>query len=131
MKTCVMNNLLNNCMLGGNWAAEGGGAWGCTLNNCTLTRNFARYVGGGAAGCTLNNCIVYINSQGLTAQDTANYFHSTLNFCCTTPQPTNGVGNITNEPLFTDQAFGNLRLQSNSPCINAGNNAYAPGRPGP
>jgi len=45
----------------------------------------------------------------------------------TTPQPTNGVGNITNAPLFVDRASGNLRVQSNSPCINVGNNTYVSG----
>jgi len=40
------------------------------------------------------------------------------------PLPTNGVGNIEADPLFTDHVNGNLRLRPNSPCINAGNNAY-------
>jgi hypothetical protein len=123
---------LNNCMLSSNsvdW--HGGGASGSSLNNCTLTGNLASHGGGVSIGgyfgedvSILKNCIVYFN----TADQEANYDpSSTLNYSCTTPQPTNGFGNITNAPLFVDYASGNLRLESNSPCINAGLNAYAPG----
>lgn len=43
---------------------------------------------------------------------------------CAKPAPGNGVGNITNAPLFVDtNGWSNLRLHSNSPGINAGNNA--------
>jgi hypothetical protein len=82
-----------------------------------------------ASGGTLNNCIVYHN----TAPEGPNYYEHgyshegiaiVMNSCCTTPMPILGGGNITNAPLFVDSAGGNLRLQSNSPCINAGNNAY-------
>jgi hypothetical protein len=38
--------------------------------------------------------------------------------------PTTGGGNITLPPMFLDLAGGNLRLQFNSPCINAGYNSY-------
>ncbi|HRY50571.1 MAG TPA: choice-of-anchor Q domain-containing protein [Candidatus Paceibacterota bacterium] len=124
---------LNNCTLIANSARyEGGGSYHCTLNNCTLVGNSAGgfYGDGGGGACmgTLNNCIVYFN----TAPYGANYSTEqgrpiALNYCCTTPLPAKGLGNITNAPLFVDPANGNLRLQSNSPCINAGLNAYAHG----
>jgi hypothetical protein len=53
----------------------------------------------------------------------ANYRGGILNYCCTTPLPDNGVGNITDAPLFIDLAGGNFHLQTNSPCINSGNDA--------
>ncbi|MGA2242005.1 MAG: choice-of-anchor Q domain-containing protein [Verrucomicrobiota bacterium] len=116
--------LLNDCSLRSNSAFRyGGGASYSTLNNCTLTGNSASSYGGGAYSGALTNCIVYFN----TAPILPNYSICTLNHCCTTPQPTNGLDNITNAPLFVNQAGGDFHLQSNSPCINAGDNAYVTG----
>ncbi len=113
---------LYNCALTGNSATNFGivgGVFGCTLYNCTLTGNSGGAYGDQDFPCALYNCIAYYNAGS------PNYFPSTtLNYCCTTPMPTNGVGNITNAPLFVDYPNGNLRLQSNSPCIDAGSNAY-------
>jgi hypothetical protein len=113
---------LNGCKLAGNAASySGGGAVSCSFNNCTLTGNSA-LEGGGTSDGMLNNCIVYFNSAAYNE----NFSFDTLNYCCTMPLPTNGVGNVTSDPLFVDtNGWADLRLQSNSPCINAGNNAYA------
>jgi hypothetical protein len=111
---------LNNCILVGNSANYGGGAYSCTLNNCTVCTNYGNISfasGGGAYGCTLNNCIVYYN----TGASPADACGCTLNYCCT-PDP-GGVGCFTNAPLFVNQA-SDFHLQSNSPCINSGNNGY-------
>jgi predicted outer membrane repeat protein len=116
---------LFNCTLIGNSASNsGGGAVGGRLNNCTLIGNSASNSAGGADGRflanNLNNCIVYYNR----ANSDANYSGNGFVNSCTTPLPS-GLGNITNEPLFMDtNGWSNLRLQSDSPCINAGNNAY-------
>jgi PKD repeat protein len=123
----VLWSTLSGCSLSGNSSSFGGGADLSTLNNCTLAANSAGN-GGGACACRLINCIAYYN----TATNGPNYLDdgaTSPSYCCTTPLPTNGIDNITTPPLFLDLAGGNLRLQSNSPCINAGKNAYAP--PGP
>jgi len=106
---------MNNCLLEGNSAGSGGGELGGTLNNCTLVSNSGGQAGG-ADWATLNNCIAYYNSS-------PDYYGSTLNYCCTTLLPTNGVDNFTNAPLFMN-ATNDFYLQPASPCINAGNNAY-------
>ena len=135
---------LINCSLTGNWAYDGGGVSGGTLYNCTLTGNKASFYGGGALSSTLYNCTLSGNSAlGGTGggaylstlynsivfynggASALNYdAGSTLNFCCTTPMPASGVGNITQPPLLVDWANDDLHLQPNSPCINAGKNAF-------
>lgn len=121
----VVSGELNNCVLVGNKAENvgGGAAGGTTLNNCILVGNSAGR-GGGTAGGTLNNCVAYFN----TALENLNYAELSfeeINFTCTYPMPTNGVGNITNAPLFVDtNNWADLRLQPNSPCIDAGNNDF-------
>ena len=114
---------LNNCTLTGNSAGSGGGSYYSVLNNCTLTRNSASGSGGGSFEGTLNNCIIWSNS----ASSPANYYivFGAINYSCTTPLPS-GPGNITNDPQFVSLAATNLRLSVTSPCINAGNNTYAP-----
>ncbi len=114
--------VLNNCLVVCNSVGySGGGADTCTLNNCTIVSNSVSHYGGGVYNCTLNNCISYYNSGN------NNYSGGTLNYCCTMPLPNGGTGNVTNAPAFVNLANGDFHLQTNSPCVNAGNNAYVNG----
>jgi hypothetical protein len=130
---CVLNNCLvlnnstfydyriDNC-------AYGGGLYGSTATNCTIVGNTssqsrAMYPsGGGAFISTLMNCIVYGNKYGSGAVD--NWSGCNISSTCTTPLPSDGANNFTNAPLFVNQSGGDFHLQSTSPCINAGDNAY-------
>lgn len=116
----AFSNILNNCVVADNAAYHSPGAFQSTLVNCTVVENnLGSYPA--IEGGNLTNCIVYYNGGPL------NYgsYLSTPHFvnCDTTPLPP-GRGNITNTPLFVNSAGGDFHLQSNSPCINSGNNAY-------
>ena len=129
-----------NCLLSGNSGAYGGGAFYdnpfLTVSGSTIAGNQAMDVGGGLywkppllpAGIT--NCIIYDNSaptyMNYSPTNTLSY-----HYCCIMPLPPAQRGqdnsNITNDPAFANPAGGDFHLQSNSPCINSGNNAYVTG----
>ena len=118
------NATLYNCTVISNTAVNnaGGGACYGTLYGCTLTGNRAGENAGGLFGATSYNCIVYYNTPNNWWTNHPDvYARGIFDHCCTTPDP-GGTGNITNEPMFVDLAAGDLRLLSNSPCINAGTN---------
>lgn len=104
-----------NCLVTSNTAAVGAGADSSMMANCTVTANHASQSVGGVNGCTLMNCIVYYNSATFSPDNSGSSIYSS---CLPL------TGSITNEPLFANQAGGDYRLQSNSPCINSGNNIY-------
>jgi hypothetical protein len=116
---------LESCLVAGNtgFAAGVSGFWNfhqpaaVSVRNCTVVSNMPT----GTMWCYLTNCIVIFNG----AAETNNYEQSEPIFdyewhCCIRPEPRNGFGCITNDPLFVDPRQGNFRLQSNSPCINTG-----------
>jgi hypothetical protein len=124
---------LYNCTLTGNWAGSGGGAGNSGLNNCTLTGNSAGLYGGGASWSGLYNCTLTGNGAG----GAGGAYNCTLNNCISFGnyhqndcEDCGSPGRLVNSAWFGDPLFvvtngwANLRLQSNSPCINAGNNAY-------
>ncbi len=100
---------VENSLLISNWASSGGSLYSVEARNCT-------FAGGGAVGSTLYNCILYGIPDAVSG----------LSYCCLSV-PAAGPGNFTNAPLFVDAVAGDFHLQSTSPCINAGCNAYASG----
>ena len=113
------SNYLFNCLVKNNYSSGlGGGGYNSAFTSCTVVSNSAG--SSGSSGCwggTATNSIIYYNAAGGNIQD-----GRAVVYCCTTVS-----GTVTNPPLFVDLAGGDLHLQTNSPCINSGNNAYVAG----
>jgi hypothetical protein len=128
---------LSNCTLTGNSSvafpvglAEGGGADQCQMYNCTLAGNSAGsatsvgYIYGGEYDANNNNNCVFF---GNIRWDYGGYGFPNRKVCedCVSPGVPFPGNNWHGDPLFVDtNTLSNLRLQPNSPCINAGNNSY-------
>lgn len=115
-----------NCLITGNSAGTGGALYQGGVRNCTVVGNQSQSLGGGFCGGTYNssvfNSILYFNTSW-SHPYAPNYYGGSINNSCTTPLPAGGTCNFNYDPLFTNAAGGDLHLQTNSPCINAGNNS--------
>ena len=123
----TLTGTATNCLFAYNHATNYGGGCGYTLLvNCTVVSNYLQSGMGGNGGGTFYgkayNSIVF----GNTAPNSNNYFSSGIAYSCTSPTPA-GPGNFSSAPQFMDASAGDFRLATNSPCINAGQNAYAGG----
>ena len=127
---------MRNCLIFENSAtgefSNGGGVYcdkGGNSHNCTIVSNTAFYQGGGvynfygnSPGTLWYNSIFYYNNAGDIGDNYLNQ-GTIIKFrnICTTPHNLN-YDCITNEPGFINPAAAYYRLQTNSPCINAGTN---------
>ena len=115
---------LENCILMANSALSAGGASGSRLYNCTVTMNAAQVSVGGVYFGFMRNSICYYNTDGGGGIVGPNHDDTLAEFSCITPVPSGGVGNTSAEPAFMNRLRGDLRLRPDSPCIDAGSNAY-------
>jgi hypothetical protein len=85
--------------------------------------NIADESGGGVNLCDIYNCIIISNSAAFGGGDIFDSEGSTFYTC--SPDVIHGEsGSITNDPFLVDIVAGNYHLAVDSPCVNAGNNAY-------
>ncbi len=127
MHNSASSPFVTNCTFSGNTTfGIGGGMHNSAsspfVTNCTFSGNFS--VGGGGmhnsgGSPTVTNCILWGNSPNeIGGAATVRYSDVAGGFA--------GLGNIDADPLFVDEANGNLRLMTGSQCADAGNNWGVP-----
>ncbi|MCX6994195.1 MAG: right-handed parallel beta-helix repeat-containing protein [Kiritimatiellaeota bacterium] len=120
--------IANNVSMGDLGNSGGGGEGGIAIQNCTIASNAAPSGAGGVlldASINLDNTIIWGNSgSGVYSNWCIPSGTFAFTNCCTSPiVVSNGVSwvnTISNNPQFVSAT--DFRLQSASPCINAGTN---------
>ncbi|MFH1419698.1 MAG: right-handed parallel beta-helix repeat-containing protein, partial [Planctomycetota bacterium] len=156
LNTNAAHPMLTNCVMVGNSAYTDGGAIlnnpgsNPILINCTVAWNSADMDGGGILSwnCnpTLTNCILWGNTDAGGSGESAQIFLETstvtIDYCDVAgwTGSLGGTGNFGSDPLFTrdpddggdgwgvgnNDDYGDLRLSSGSPCIDAADNIAVP-----
>ena len=133
--------IANNLITANSAASPGGGIY-CygspAIRNNTITGNSSSSGGGiwceHSSAPTVANNIVAFNSSGLglfasnatpTLRNNCVYGNAAYDFSGIA-NPTGTNGNISSDPRLVDLAHGDVHIQPNSPCIDAGNNNSVP-----
>ncbi|MCX6344450.1 MAG: right-handed parallel beta-helix repeat-containing protein [Armatimonadetes bacterium] len=144
--TLTTSTVVGNLIYGNGSSGDGGGirciSGVVTITNNTIVGNSACLDGAIRLTATISSCkailtnnLIAYNSSGVSVQTGATYTVTTemRNNCvygntgynyagCT--DPTGSDGNISQDPKMAAHQFGNFHLLSDSPCIDAGNDAY-------
>ena len=131
------DSIVANNVISGNSARGGGGMLidysSTRLVNNTITDNYAT-LGGGmylhSSSPTIANTIIARNSSGIFKEGSVgivtmryNCVHGNKDFNYSgLEDPVGSNGNISEDPLLADSRYGNVHIQPDSPCIDAGNN---------
>ena len=130
----MYGNSATRCRIVGNRMQNGGWAVSSmTLDNCVVANN----EGNGVSGGTLTHCTVVGNSEqgvnyptmrnSIVWGNATNYFNTgNVTYSCLQGGQ-GGEGCITNNPLILAVQGGDWRLLDASPCVDAGDPAYADG----
>ncbi|UCC32351.1 MAG: right-handed parallel beta-helix repeat-containing protein, partial [Phycisphaerales bacterium] len=138
-----VSTIANNTIAGNSADDYGGGLalWysSPTIANNTITANSAGYYGGGlflsgTSSPIIANTIVAFNSSYGIVRDTGTptlrhncvYGNAEYDYYGLT-DPTGTHGNISADPRLADPAYGNVHIQPDSPCVDAGSNADTSG----
>lgn len=102
----------------GTGSGRGGGAFGATLERCTLVENAAAGGGGGAADSVATGCILWDNTPNQVMGGSVAY--------STVQGGAPGAGNLASDPQFWLPLSGDVHLKPTSPCIDAGDPSARP-----